>query len=220
MSELFLQIQKTLRDIKNTHDLDFNHPNGVKIGSKLYPAINKRINVVDNDDYSVHHFDIPFENGHTAQWHVVSDVTDPSYSDVYNLVPLHKPNSVNEHLLDTWFYTPEIRNHENSTLRVEPGNHTNVHETLNKWSVLPSKGLIHIGESEPFTDSDDTYPITRDMTEEELHDYHKQPKTVSGLYRNAIIKPPYKSNLINVFGKHHSKIYNITTEELHDVWPR
>ena len=218
MSELFLQIQKTLRDIKNTHDLDFNHPSGVKIGSKLYPAINKSIGL--DDGYSIHNFDIPFENGHVAEWHVVSDVTDPSYSDVYNMVPLHKPNSVNEHLLDKWFHTPETQNHENSTLRVESGNHTNVHETLNKWSVLPSKGLIHLRESEPFTDWGDTYPITRDMTEEELHDYHKQPKTVSALYRNALIKPPYNPNLIMFRNNRHSKSYNITTEELHDVWPR
>jgi hypothetical protein len=141
------------------------------------------------------------------------------------MVPLHKPISVNEQIFNKWFHTPDGINQENSSLEVKPGDHTNVHETLGRWSVLPSKGLIHIGDSKPFTEWGDTTPITRDMTEEELQQHHRRPKTVHSLYRNAPIKPPYRPDLIQVSyrndkGHARSKLYNIRTEELRDVWPK
>ena len=224
MTELFSQIQSTLRDIKNIHDIDFQSSRGVQVGSKTYPAMDKKITVGDN--FAMHGFDIPFENGHTAEWRIIQDREDKLvHSDIYNMVPLHNPNSVDEPLFNKWFHNPDEGNHENSSLKVEPRNHTNVHETLGRWSLLPNKGLIHIGESEPFTDHGDTTPITRGMTKEELQQHHRRPKTIPSLYRNALIKPPYGPDLIqvsyeNAYGHARSKLYNIRTEELRDVWPQ
>lgn len=222
MSDLFKQIQSTLRDIKDNHDIDMQSPRGARIGSVNYPAYNKNISV--HEGFGYHDFEIPFENGHYAEWHMPKDANDKLLkSHIYNMVPLHKPDGVYEQNFYGWFHTPGKS--ENSSLEFKPGDHTNIHETLGRWSVLPSKGLIHIGDSKPFTDWGDTTPITRDMTEEELQQHHRRPRPVPAIYRNAFIKPPYGPELIHVSyrnDKGHSKLksYNIRTEELRDVWPK
>ncbi len=244
MSELITTINNKLRDIYNNHDIDFRDSRGIKIGTKTYPAINKRL-VLDNDGYETHSFHIPFENGHTAEWHITEfDMNDNQgryvSSTVSNMVPLHKLNNTRQPLFNTWFHTPSTVSKEHasywenkrlskpivgsniSELQVEPKNHDNVHETLKRWASLPSKGLIHIGDSEPLPDYGDTYPITRDMTEEELQNYRQLPKPVSPLHTNALIKPPFNPRLIEIWHNSRTgsqtKLYNVETEELRNMY--
>lgn len=64
MSEHFITLQNTLRKIKE-NGVDLTHPHGVKIGTKIYPAIGKNLttdNPKETDGYNGS-FHIPLENG-------------------------------------------------------------------------------------------------------------------------------------------------------------
>ena len=140
-SDHFLHFQKILRDVKEQHNVDLTSPNGVTIGDRKYPAINKHVYLGTTEDFPMGeydiNFDIPFENG--TQLNVIAS------SNNYMASQLHVPTiDLHGDGTKTYKHGPALHigvdsfHNRHTATQWEPA--VDIHDVINKYSKLPHQG--------------------------------------------------------------------------------
>lgn len=219
-SDTFLQVQKSLREFRDSHDIDLSHPAGAKIHGKIYPAGMKTL-WLDSQraDYSSgFDFAIPFENRHRANImnHAYSETPPPGESSNgrISVVKVHPmtwiANNPDDqiHTYGTGYGSFEIHN---SGIRYPNAkdflnNSDNFHRTMSEWSQEPSKGGFFPYESRPLNDE---YAMNNEELQKHAREYPKdrfRPAHLIDVWRSAEAAGAGKE-----FKRH---TYNVKTEEL------
>ena len=121
MSDLFTQIQNELRRYKAS-GFDLAHPQGVMIGERLYPALQKTIHLDINSTFHYPSFQIPHESGNRTQVvgtafggtdsHLIMELVHPEIEYGYNeKQDVNHPSHTRVHrgLEHSWEGKPEVQ---------------------------------------------------------------------------------------------------------------
>lgn len=172
MSKHFTNLQKVLRHVRETNNVDLTHTHGVTIDGKVYPALEKEVHIypatsyykkgeiLDNHESYIANFAIPFESGMRAYFHL-NDLGTMEAN--FNVPFIHTRLddktgygyisaglALNEETLEG--NIPEHPSDYYADVGVTPRSHLthnrrNPHEAIQKFSNLPSFGILDNNES-------------------------------------------------------------------------
>jgi len=150
MSNKIKQINEKLRELKENHGFDLSDPNGIALGGKLYFAVDKRLSLDYQDDYSgsYHQAKIPFENSHIVELYVQQQQLSVDKGSKIPAIGANVsyPSNKGMHLSsadrrDFGYY--------------HQGHDEDLHKKLEEWSKSDSKAL-HLPDNEYWEDFEGT----------------------------------------------------------------
>jgi len=197
MSNKIKQINEKLRALKENHGFDLSDPRGVVLGGKPYFAVDKRLALDFQADYtgSYHRARIPFENSHIADIYVTQkQLSVDELSKVPTIsASISYPSNKGMHLT-----SPDRDGFE----FYHQGHDEGLHKKLEEWSKSESKAL-HLPDNEYWEEEEGTV-----ITGPDAHE----------IRRNSPMQFDVdKPHEIEVLFPDESYKYNLLTEQLHKL---